>query len=113
MDHALAFGVGRSTTYRVEEITQPMPTEEDVHPTSPNTPADPSAPRSPFPFCAQMMISYGPLINMLNMGDASLERHIADARSASIREYNRLPPDMQWNVAKCVFSRDKYPFADA
>jgi len=100
MDYALAFGVGRSTTYRVEEITQPIPTQEDFHPIDSPSSTDNTAPRSPFPFCAKMMISYGPLINMLNMGDASLEGQIAEARSAAIREYNRLPGDMQWNVAK-------------
>ena len=99
MDYALAFGVGRQTTYRVEEITQTLPTEEDIHPTG----ISPDTPRSPFSFAAKMMISYGPLINMLNREESDvlrMEAEIQAARAAAIREYNQLPQDMQWNVGK-------------
>lgn len=99
MDYALSFGVGRQTTYRVEEITQNLPTEEDIHPLG----VSPDTPRSPFSFAAKQMISYGPLINMLNREEsdvARLEGEIQAARAAAIKEYNQLPQDMQWNVGK-------------
>ena len=98
MDYALAFGVGRSTTFRSEEITQPLPTQEDIRPGWTDASG---TPRSPFPYCARMMLSYGPLINMLNRADYSkLESVISEARGAAIAEYNRLPPDMHWQVTK-------------
>jgi hypothetical protein len=99
MDYALAFGVGRQTTYRFEEITQPLPNEEDIYPSGP----PPDAPRSPFSFAAKQMISYGPLINMLNREASEVARMDAEiqaARAAAIKEYNQLPQDMQWNVGK-------------
>jgi len=98
MDYALSFGVGRQTAIRPDDITQTLPTEEDLRPAQTQTQEPTSsspAPRSPFPFAAKMMLAYGPLINALNRakgGDANA------ARAAAIREYNRLPPDMQWNV---------------
>lgn len=95
MDYALAFGVGRQTTFRPEDITQSLPTEEDLRPASPARAGD--APRSPFPFAARMMRSYGEWINALNKGEGN--RDVRDARSAAIKEYNNLPPDMQWNVS--------------
>ncbi|ORY29983.1 fungal-specific transcription factor domain-domain-containing protein [Naematelia encephala] len=105
MDYALAFGVGRSTTFRVEDITQLLPTEEDLHPTSSPSTVGPDHPRSPFPFAAKQMISYGPLINMLNRPvteDDKEEQYIQAAmqaaRAKAIKEYNQLPHDMLWNV---------------
>lgn len=106
MDYALAFGVGRSTTYRGKEITQPYPTQEDIDPTWSTSSAQDDRARSPFPYCAQMMMKYGPLINMLNADNqAGLEGEITSARSVAIKEYNQLPPDMQWNVTKWVSLR--------
>ena len=98
MDYALAFGVGRSTTFRGEEITQPIPTQDDIDPKSETS----AEIRSPFPFCAQTFLKYGPLINMLNMDDqsSSVEAQISMARSEAIKVYNQLPQDMQWNVGK-------------
>lgn len=99
MDYALGFGVGRQTAYRFEEITQTLPTDEDIFPFG----IPPDAPRSPFPFAAKQMISYGPLINMLNRDASAVARMEADiqaARSMAIKEYNQLPQDMQWNVGK-------------
>lgn len=101
MDHALAFGVGRQTTFRLEDITQQFPEEEDVHPGG--LPID--TPRSAFPYAAKQMYSYGPLINMLNsnhadVDPAKLESDIANARATAMVEYNCLPDDMQWNVGK-------------
>ncbi len=101
MDYALSFGVGRQTTYRVEEITQTLSTEEDIHPSGVLL----DTPRSPFSFAARMMISYGPLINMLNREGSDvirMEGDIQAARAAAIKEYNQLPQDMQWNVGKSV-----------
>jgi hypothetical protein len=101
MDHALAFGVGRQTTFRLEDITQQLPEDEDIHPGGLSS----DTPRSAFPYAARQMFSYGPLINMLNSnhGDADpikLESDIANARATAMVEYNCLPEDMQWNVGK-------------
>ncbi|BEI81678.1 hypothetical protein CcaverHIS002_0208380 [Cutaneotrichosporon cavernicola] len=92
MDYALAFGVGRQTTFRPEDISQTLPTAEDLSPSGEN------GPRSPFPFAARMMLSYGPLINSLNRVRGG-DRDYFAARAACISEYSALPPDMQWNVA--------------
>lgn len=101
MDHALAFGVGRQTTFRLEDITQALPTEEDMHPGG----LPPDSPRSAFPYAAKQMLSYGPLINMLNSNHANvdpvkLDADIQNARASAMVEYNQLPDDMQWNVGK-------------
>lgn len=101
MDHALAFGVGRQTTFRLEDVTQALPTEEDIHPAG--APLD--TPRSAFPYAAKQMLSYGPLINMLNSNHANsdpikLDAEIQNARASAMVEYNLLPEDMQWNVGK-------------
>lgn len=106
MDFALSFGVGRSTTFRVEDITQKLPTEDDIHPdgsfSKGSGPLD--TPRSPFPYAAKQMLSYYPLVNMLNRQVEDTvnkgEGEIQAARALSIKEYNHLPQDMQWNVGK-------------
>ena len=100
MDYALAFGVGRQTAIRPNDITQTLPTEEDIHP---NGNVD-GAPTSPFIYAAKMMKSYGHLINMLNVGDSSeggyMEGDINQARAQAMAAFNELPEDMQWNVGK-------------
>jgi hypothetical protein len=97
MDYALSFGVGRQTAFRTEDISQSLPTEDDIPPA---TGAEDSI-RHPFPFAAKMMFSYGPLINMLNRGEGGADsEEILAARAASMKEYNMLPADMQWNVGK-------------
>jgi len=102
MDYALAFGVGRQTAIRPNDITQTLPTEEDIHP---NGNVD-GAPTSPFIYAAKMMKSYGHLINMLNVGDSSeggnMEGDINQARAQAMAAFNELPEDMQWNVGKWV-----------
>ncbi|CAK9784515.1 hypothetical protein CC85DRAFT_326061 [Cutaneotrichosporon oleaginosum] len=92
MDYALAFGVGRQTTFRPEDISQTLPTAEDL-----NAGGNVKDTRSPFPFAVKMMTSYGPLINSLNRARGGDRDYLA-ARAACIREYSALPPDMQWNV---------------
>lgn len=108
MDYALSFGVGRQTTFRVEDITQIIPTEADIHPPAPGS-GSASAQNgdtvsSPFAYAAHMMLSYGYLINILNReqtgSSINLEQHIQAAKAEAIREYNQLPQDMQWNVSK-------------
>ena len=97
MDYALSFGTGRQTTFRYEEITRRLPTEEDVHPS--NEPAT----RSPFVFAARQMLTYGPLINLLNgpVDDPTeVEKDISAARGVAIAEYHNLPADMQWSATK-------------
>jgi hypothetical protein len=103
MDYALAFGVGRQTAIRPNDITQTPPTEDDIHPGG-NVDG---APRSPFIYAAKMMKSYGYLINMLNVGDAeggggsaTMESDINQARAQAMAAFNELPEDMQWNVGK-------------
>lgn len=94
LDFALAFGTGRQPTLRVEEITQLLPTEEDV----------PSASiMNPFPFAAKQMLAYGQLITVLNSGRQRLEeveKAVILARSRAIQVYNTLPQDLHWNVTK-------------
>lgn len=97
MDYALSFGVGRQTAFRPDDITQTLPTEDDLNANAGSTPTAVDTPRSPFLYATKMMLSYGPLINMLNRGKGG-DRDVNAARAAAIREYNRLPPDMQWNV---------------
>lgn len=92
MDYALAFGVGRQTAFRPDDITQAFPSDEDVRMAS--SPQAGGA-RSPFPFAARMMLAYGPLINALNRAQGG-DAHAA--RADAIKEYNRLPEDMTWNV---------------
>ncbi|KAK4687588.1 hypothetical protein P7C73_g2528, partial [Tremellales sp. Uapishka_1] len=97
LDFALAFGTGRQTTLRVEEITQPLPSQEDVM----GVDADLDRPRSPFPFVAKQMLAYGHLISILNSGRSKVEESeevIQRARTRAIQQYNALPSDMQWNV---------------
>jgi hypothetical protein len=101
MDHALAFGVGRQTTFRLEDITVSLPSSADIHPKGIPT----GEPGSAFPYAAKQMMIYGPLINMLNANHrdqdpAKLESEIQNARAAAMVEYNQLPEDMQWNVGK-------------
>lgn len=77
---------------RPEDITQTLPSEDDI--------GGAEGARSPFPYAARMMLSYGPLINALNRGYAPGYggTKVETARAAVIKEYARLPPDMQWNV---------------
>lgn len=100
MDHALAFGVGRQTTFRLEDITVSLPSSADIHPEG----VPDGEPGSAFPYAAKQMMIYGPLINMLNSNHdrepVTLEADIQNARAAAMVEYNQLPEDMQWNVGK-------------
>jgi len=101
MDHALAFGVGRQTTFRIEDITVSLPTSSDLHPGG----IPEGEPGSAFPYAAKQMMIYGPLINMLNANHRDrdpvrLDADIQNARAAGMVEYNQLPDDMQWNVGK-------------
>jgi hypothetical protein len=102
MDYALAFGVGRQTAIRPNDITQTPPTEEDIHPGGNMD----GSPTSPFIYAAKMMKSYGYLIIMLNVGDGTegggggMESDINQARAQAMAAFNELPEDMQWNVGK-------------
>ena len=100
MDYALAFGVGRQTAIRPNDITQTLPDEDDIHPGGQTE----GVPRSPFIYAARMMKSYGHLINMLNIGDpaagGNLENEINQARAQAMAAFNELPEVMQWNVGK-------------
>jgi hypothetical protein len=99
LDFALAFGTGRQPTFRVAEITQTLPTDEDL-------PVAPGTARHPFPFACQMMLSYGRLIELLNSRNAhdieSNEREAQKCKIKAIKAYSQLPPDMRWDVQKHV-----------
>ncbi|KAK8853507.1 hypothetical protein IAR55_004214 [Kwoniella newhampshirensis] len=96
-DFALSFGTGRQTTLRVEDITQLLPSAEDV--ASPSSPADGLL--HPFPYAARQMLAYGHLINILNSGRVTMEgsqKAIQLARTRAIGAYNALPAELAWSV---------------
>jgi len=96
LDLSLSFGTGRETTFRIPSITQSLPTDEDMCPS-------PGTPRSPFPFAAKQMLSYGPLINILNGPHDEGGVWVKEAQAAIRRAvvfYNALPIDMQWSASK-------------
>lgn len=110
LDYALSFGTGRQTTFRIEEITRRLPTQDDICPPSL---AGAEGGRegglgrggeasSPFPFAAAQMLAYGPLINLLNGPEDSSEvdDNIAICRAAAVQEYTSLPSDMAWSATK-------------
>ncbi|WWD10505.1 hypothetical protein V865_008641 [Kwoniella europaea PYCC6329] len=95
LDFALAFGTGRQPTLRVEEITQLLPSLDDLPATSP------SEVPNPFPYAARQMLAYGQLITVLNSGrqkQDEIDRAVIVARSRAIQVYNTLPEDLHWNV---------------
>jgi hypothetical protein len=101
--------VGRQTALRADDITQPLVSEEDLLPSSAassttTTQIDDQTIRPVFPYAAKLMLSYCPLINMLNRQKEEVlnahEAEINEARMSAIRLYNQLPQDMQWNVGK-------------
>ena len=112
LDCSLAFGVGRQTALRADDITQPLVSEDDMRSSELGSGSssrqdslqqDDANTRSVFPFAAKLMHSYCPLINMLNRQDHAPTAHeaeINEARMGAIRLYNQLPQDMQWNVGK-------------
>jgi hypothetical protein len=99
LDFALAFGTGRQPTLRVAEITQTLPTDDDL-------PVAPGTPRHPFPYACRMMLSYGRLIELLNSRrvdvDGSIEREAQKCKIKAIKAYASLPSDMRWDVQKSV-----------
>lgn len=102
LDFALAFGTGRQPTFRVDEITQCLPRDEDVAKLSGPDPLS-----HPFPYAVKQMFSYGYLIETLNSRkfglDADAQQEIQRARILSIKEYAQLPLDLKWNVTKWVY----------
>jgi hypothetical protein len=111
LDFSLSFGTGRRTTLSVDDITQVIPTQDDMRPalasheTSDRQQQLTSHGRSPFPYAARQMLAYGQLINLLNgPAEDTPERTEAlrKARSLVIDVYNQLPPDMLWSATKWV-----------
>ena len=99
LDLSLSFGTGRETTFRIPSITQPLPSDEDMITPS----STPGGPRSPFPFAAKQMLSYGPLINILNGPHDEGGVWVKEAQAAirrAVMFYNALPLDMQWSASK-------------
>jgi hypothetical protein len=83
LDYSLSFGTGRRTTLDPDDITQRVPSPDDMS--------------SPFPHAARQMLALGPIINLLNTGGSrdALQRSTA----AAVDIYRRLPPEMVWNAA--------------
>ena len=99
LDLSLSFGTGRETTFRIPSITQSLPTDEDMITHSMTG----GAPRTSFPFAAKQMLSYGPLINILNGPHDEGGVWIKEAQAAirhAVMVYNALPIDMQWSASK-------------
>lgn len=99
MDHSIAHGAGRQTGFPLEEITQTLPTMDDIL----SGHALQNGIRSPFIYTSKLMLLYGPVINGLNRQKQHAPRgtSIVDAAQATaLREYNQLPLDMQWSVMK-------------
>ena len=96
LDFALAFGTGRTPTIRVPEVTQLLPTDEDMGQTS--------LVRHPFPYAVELMFSYGRLIELLNMRDAptdgSHSKEIQKCKMGAFKLYSQLPKDMRWSPTK-------------
>lgn len=99
LDFALAFGTGRQPTFRVSEISQELPTDEDL-------PVPLHSVRHPFPYACRMMFSYGRLIELLNSteedSNGSKQTEIQKCKLRAVREYAHLPADMRWDVQKWV-----------
>nr|XP_031857874.1 uncharacterized protein CI109_006746 [Kwoniella shandongensis]KAA5524946.1 hypothetical protein CI109_006746 [Kwoniella shandongensis] len=103
MDYSLSFAEGRKTSIRSDEITQELPREDEM-PRS-GLDQDEGRLRSPFPFAAEMIMTFGPAIDIFN--DPSTNSAQQEQRAASIRElrarvaaqYDELPLDMMWNAA--------------
>ncbi|ORY35076.1 hypothetical protein BCR39DRAFT_147419 [Naematelia encephala] len=103
MDYSLSLVEGRRTSIRSEEITQELPREDDVPRSDPDL--NGGRLRSPFPFAAEMIMTFGPAIDIFN--NQSTEKDDNREREASIRklrakvaaQYDELPLDMMWNAA--------------
>ena len=52
------------------------------------------------------MLSYGPLINTLNLGNLEDENLVAYT-TVAVADYDQLPTDMQWSEKKWVRMRDQ------
>jgi hypothetical protein len=98
MDHALCFGVGRQTSIRIEDITQPLPSQADFQ--IDELAAD--SPASAFPHVAKQMLLYGHVVNELNCAypQAWAREAAQTARTDILKAYSELPEDLQWNIAK-------------
>lgn len=100
LDFSLSFGTGRQPTLRVDEITQSLPTDEDMGILD----ASKDEPTHPFPYAAKQMFSYGRLIELLNTRqedhEGAIQKEIQRQRLHSIQEYGSMPLDVRWNVTK-------------
>ncbi|GFZ47717.1 hypothetical protein JCM24511_05464 [Saitozyma sp. JCM 24511] len=117
LDFSLSFGTGRRTTLSVDDITQVIPTQDDMRPAlafheaSDQQQQPTSHGRSPFPYAARQMLAYGQLINLLNgPAEDTPERTEAlrKARSLVIDVYNQLPPDMLWSATNLQIHRQAH-----
>lgn len=103
LDFALAFGTGRCTTFDIEDITQSLPTEEEMRTQPARVGTIPV--RSPFPYAARQMFAFGSIINLLNgrMAESPKKAELLNsARTHAVAMYSQLPQDMVWNAAKYV-----------
>ncbi|ORX38734.1 hypothetical protein BD324DRAFT_622136 [Kockovaella imperatae] len=94
LDYVVSLGVGRPTSLRPDSITQQLPSQSDLQS---------SGASSPFAYAAEMMHSFGPLINLLNSEQFktrpyTLIDQVREERSAIMRWYRQLPQEMQWSA---------------
>ncbi|KGB77880.2 hypothetical protein CNBG_3718 [Cryptococcus deuterogattii R265] len=97
-DHSLCFGVGRTPSINLDDITQPPPTLEDVRP-----PEETSLgiPTSAFPWVVRQMLLLGREIfhwNIAKKNEIS-QKAAREARAEIIKAYSALPADLVWSFA--------------
>ena len=89
LDHIVSLGLGRPTTFRLEQVTQTLPDHNSSQP-------------GPFAMAARLMYVHGQLINQLNMDDLVSDirkLEVTQAKCSVTTCYNSLPPEMQWSAA--------------
>ncbi|KIY57023.1 hypothetical protein I307_03761 [Cryptococcus deuterogattii 99/473] len=97
-DHSLCFGVGRTPSINLDDITQPPPTLEDVRP-----PEETSLgiPTSAFPWVVRQMLLLGREIFHWNIAKKNgiSQKAAREARAEIIKAYSALPADLVWSFA--------------
>lgn len=100
----MSFAEGRPTSIRREEITQELPSEDDI--SGSDISDQDKQLRSPFPFTAEMILTFGIGIDIYNQqpvpqdSDDARASVVRQMRAKSAAQYDELPLDMMWNAAK-------------
>jgi hypothetical protein len=106
LDVSLSFGVGRETAFRLDSITQTIPTESDFAPTADQrgqSIPEAHSVRHAFVHAARLAFSYGQLVNVVNGSRASQSDWATAAQritQSAVEVYNSLPSDMSWSALK-------------